>query len=87
MSDMQQLQGYLDQLDALAPVPFADALDFDPPYVDDPDWLIGRVVKYNRRLYRVEAVKDTWRATWAHLIPLTGFLDKWALADDVQVLG
>ena len=32
----------------------ADTLPFDPPYVDDPDWLIGRCVRYGGRLYWVE---------------------------------
>ncbi len=48
MSDMRQLQSFLDQLDALAPVPFADTLDFDPPELDEgsPVLIHGTLATY-----------------------------------------
>ena len=63
----------------------ADTLPFDPPYVDDPDWLIGRCVSYGGRLYWVEGWKFSLGDTWLHLIPEKGWRCVWALADDVTL--
>lgn len=60
MSDMQQLQGFLDQIDALAPACLADYLPDDAPELDEgsPVLIHGTLATYRGVVVQV---LNAWR--------------------------
>lgn len=62
-----------------------DYLPFDPPYVDDPDWLIGQPVVYHLDTYIVGAWRfDRYGDLWLYLA--RPGCEKWRRVEDCEVV-